>query len=79
MLMVALAPYILHVKAPKHGLVFKAQVALAVLTGGQLRQWMRTRDMDNPEGLVLDLVACAADPLVRGVPRVLASMLMSGR
>jgi hypothetical protein len=47
---------------------------LVVLTGRQVRHWMRTRDKDNPDGLVLDKAAQLVDPYLRRVPGVIASI-----
>jgi hypothetical protein len=74
-LMLAMVPYLLEVKAPRNYAVRIGQAASIVLTGRQVRHWMRTRDKDNPEGLVLDEAAQIVDPYLRRVPGILASIL----
>ncbi len=73
-LMIALVPYLVDVKAPGKELVFKTQVLLAAATGRQIRQWMR-KDKDNPEGLLLDLAAEAAHPVIQDVRAAIARLL----
>ena len=58
-------PYLLKVKAPPVSAVRYAQLMAALFTGGQIREWCRTRDKDNPEGVLLDWMAQLADPYVR--------------
>lgn len=64
-LMLWCVPYLLKVKAPPVSAVRYAQLVAAVFTGSQIREWRRTRDKDNPEGILLDLMAQLADPYVR--------------
>lgn len=73
-LMLAMVPYLLEVKAPRDYAVRVGQAVLVVLTGRQVRHWMRTRDKDNPDGLVLDKAAQLVDPYLRRVPGVIASI-----
>jgi hypothetical protein len=77
-LMIALVPYLVQVKAPSDRVVRRAQLAAGVLTGGQVRQWLRTSAMDNPEGRWLDLAALVADPLVQRIPHAIADLLFGG-
>jgi hypothetical protein len=64
-LMLWCVPYLLKVKAPPKSSVTYAQLTAMLLAGGQIREWHRTRDKDNPEGILLDLMAQLADPLLR--------------
>ncbi|WP_437737348.1 hypothetical protein [Sorangium sp. So ce1335] len=73
-LMLAMVPYLLEVKAPRDHAVRIGQAVSVVLTGRQVRQWMRTRDKDNPEGLLLDEAAQFVDPYLRHVPGILVSV-----
>lgn len=73
-LMLAMVPYLLEVKAPKDRVVRAGQLVSIALTGRQVRHWMRSRDKDNPAGLLLDDAAQFADPYLRRAHGVLASM-----
>lgn len=68
--MLALAPVLLEVKGPRAKHVTWAQAAAVALTGGQIREWMRS-DMENPDALLLDFAAKLLDPMVRSVPAAL--------
>lgn len=74
-LMLATAPYLLEVKAPSAGAVAAAQAFFLTTTGGQLRQWQRDRDMNDPDGVLLDIGAALLDPMLQGVPDLLWSIL----
>lgn len=76
--MLALAPVLLEVKAPRAKQVTRAQVAAIVLTGGQIREWTRA-DIDSADGLLLDLAARAFDPVLRAVPGVIRQVLAGRR
>jgi hypothetical protein len=67
-------PYLLEARSPRAKLVQYGQIAAAALTGGQIRQWIRTRDMDNPDGMLLDLGAQIAEPYLRQVSKTIRSI-----
>jgi len=73
--MLALVPYLVAVRAPRGRTVGWLQAAIAALTGGQVREWKRTRDKGNPTGILLDWAAKLADPYVRQLPGWLRSIL----
>lgn len=74
-LMLWAVPYLLEVKSPRDKVVQYGQVAAAVLTGGQIRQWRRTRDKDNPEGVLLDVAAQIFEPHIRQLPEAIRSLI----
>jgi len=74
-LMVAMLPLLLAVKAPSDDAVLGLQALVMGSTGGQVRQWMRNRDKDNPDGLVLDGLSQLLEPVTRDVPNILAAIL----
>lgn len=71
--MIGVVPYIVAVRAPRGKAVSWAQAAAIALTGRQVREWKRGTDMGNAEGLLLDLLAQAADPYARQIPALLRS------
>jgi len=76
-LMVGLIPYVLAVKAPSRRPRQLAQVAAALLTGGQLREWKRDADKDAGDGILLDVAAQLLDPHVRSLPDWVAGFVRS--
>lgn len=72
--MLWVVPYLLKVKSPRDEVVLSGQIAAALLTGGQIRQWMRTRDKDNTDGILLDLSAHVADPYIRQVSKAVRAI-----
>lgn len=74
-LMLWCVPYLLKVKAPSESSVRYGQLAAMCLAGGQIREWCRTKDKDNPEGVLLDLAAQAVDPLVRKLGAAMRSSM----
>lgn len=74
-LMMLAIPYIVSERRPKDRHVAWSQVASIALTGRQLREWRRTTDKGSPDAPMFDLLAIAADPFAREVPRVLRSLL----
>jgi hypothetical protein len=74
-LMVAMVPYLFSVKAPQGHSMMAIRVGAAVLTGGQLREWVRARDHHDIAGVALDVAAQAVDPYFRSVPIILKHLL----
>lgn len=72
-MMVAI-PYVVASRRPKDKHVTLAQAASVALTGRQLREWRRTTDKGNPNGVLHDLIADVTDPLAREMPRFLGSL-----
>jgi hypothetical protein len=64
-LLFALAPLLVVEKAPSKTTVLAVKAALFTLTGEELRQWLRSRDHGNPDGLIVDALSRAAAPLVK--------------
>jgi hypothetical protein len=72
-MMLSFLPYVVAAKVPKDNHILAVQIAGMAITGGQLRHWQRDRDMNNPDGVILDLASLLGDPVVREIPRVLRS------
>lgn len=68
-LLLAAVPYLVLNRVPSGTLFGAAQFTVAALTGGQLRQWTRVEDHQNPTSFLWDVVADLADPVVRDVHR----------
>lgn len=62
--MVLIAMFLCFNKRPNDRHLSAIHAASLVCQGGQLRQWLR-KDMDDPEGLLLDQLSSFVDPLLR--------------
>lgn len=67
--LVGCAPLLLAVKAPRPEQMAIAQAMLWAFTGGQLREWVRTKDRGQPVSVLWDAAAQLADPAVRELHR----------
>jgi hypothetical protein len=74
-MMLFAVPYVVANRRPSASDVALSQLAALGVTGRQLREWCRTTDKDNREGLVLDLLADFADPIAQQLPGILGTML----
>jgi hypothetical protein len=68
-LLLAAVPYLVLNRVPNSTLFRGAQLTVAALTGGHLREWTRVEDHRNPTSPLWDVVADVVDPVVRDLNR----------
>lgn len=76
-LMLLLLPYLVKNRRPNAGHVMSGQAAAVLLAGSQIREWLRTKDKDNPGARILDPLADFLHPHIKQVPGILGDLFSS--